>query len=105
LVELAERLVGKGFDLKIFDANVALSRLVGANQAYINQRLPHLGDLLVDDIDAVLQHVEILIVGSKTEPVIDAVRRSSPEQLVIDLVRLPDAAELRGRENYRGIAW
>jgi len=105
LVELAERLVGKGFDLKIFDANVALSRLVGANQAYINQRLPHLGDLLVDDIDAVLQHGEILIVGSKTEPVIDAVRRSSPEQLVIDLVRLPDAAELRGRENYRGIAW
>jgi GDP-mannose 6-dehydrogenase len=105
LVELAERLVGKGFDLKIFDANVALSRLVGANQAYISQKLPHLGDLLVDDIDAVLQHGEILIVGSKTDQVIDAVRRSSPQQLVIDLVRLPDAAQLRGRENYRGIAW
>ncbi len=105
LVELAERLIGKGFDVKIFDANVALSRLVGANQAYISQRLPHLGDLLVDDIDAVLQHGEILIVGSKTDAVIDAVRRSSPDQLVVDLVRLPDAGQLRGRENYRGIAW
>jgi len=105
LVELAERLVGKGFDVKIFDANVALSRLMGANRAYINQKLPHLADLLVEDIDQVLEHGEILIVGSRTPQVVEAVGRSRTDQLVIDLVRLPDAEDWRGKENYRGIAW
>lgn len=105
MVELAERLIGKGFDLKIFDANVALSRLVGANRAYISERLPHIDQLLVDDVDAVLNHGEVLIVGSRTPEVLAALARISPEQLVIDLVRLPDTEQLRGRDNYRGIAW
>ena len=51
MVELAERLIGKGFDVKIHDANVALSRLIGANRAFIDERLPHIGEVLVDDID------------------------------------------------------
>lgn len=105
LVELTERLVGKGFDVKIFDANVSMSRLIGANRAYIRQRLPHLSDLLVEDIDSVLSHGETLIVGSRAPEVVDAVARASADQLVIDLVRLPDAVQLRGRANYRGIAW
>lgn len=105
LVELAERLIGKGYDVKIFDANVALSRLMGTNQAYINHRLPHLSDLLVEDIDSVLDHGEILIIGSRAPEVVDVVGRCSPDQLIIDLVRLPDAEHLRARENYRGIAW
>lgn len=105
LVELAERLFGKGFDVKIFDANVALSRLVGANRAYISQRLPHIGQLLTDDIDEVLGHGEILIVGSREPEVLHAIARRSSDQLVIDLVRIPDAQQWRNRENYRGIAW
>lgn len=105
LVELAERLIGKGFEVKIFDANVALSRLVGANRAYISQRLPHIGQLLTDDIDAVLGHGEIIIVGSRDPEVVDAVTRRSADQLVVDLVRLPDAQKWRGLDNYRGIAW
>lgn len=105
MVELAERLIGKGFDVKIFDSNVAYSRLIGANRAYISQRLPHIGDLLNDDIDAVRHHAEVLIVGSRAPEVVEAVANATPDQLVIDLVRLPDAEQLRGSENYRGIAW
>lgn len=105
LVELAERLIGKGFEVKVFDANVTLSRLVGANRAYISERLPHIGQLLVDDLDAVLRHGEILIVGSRTPEVCDAVTRRAADQLVIDLVRLPDAKQLNGSGSYRGIAW
>lgn len=105
LVELAERLFGKGFDVRIFDANVALSRLVGANRAYISQRLPHLGQLLTDDIDAVLNHGEILVVGSRAPEVLDAVARRASDQLVVDLVRIPDAQQWREGKNYRGIAW
>nr|WP_236147597.1 nucleotide sugar dehydrogenase [Mycolicibacterium sp. CH28] len=105
LVELAERLIGKGYDVKIFDANVSMSRLIGANRAYISQRLPHLSELLVEDVDSVLDHSEIVIVGSRLPDVVDAVSRCSSEQLIIDLVRLPEADQLRGADNYKGIAW
>ncbi len=105
MVELAERLIGKGFDLKIHDPNVVLSRLLGANRAYIDERLPHVGDLLTDDVDAVLEHAEVLIVGSCLPEVVDAVSRAGSQRLIIDLVRLPNAAELRGAENYQGIGW
>ncbi|MCW1960041.1 MAG: nucleotide sugar dehydrogenase [Mycobacterium sp.] len=105
MVELAERLIGKGFDVKIFDSGVAYSRLVGANRAYIDERLQHIGDLLVEDIGAVLEHGEVLVVGSKTPEIVQALGRRAPDQVVIDLVRLPDADQLRGEEHYRGIAW
>jgi GDP-mannose 6-dehydrogenase len=105
MVELAERLIGKGFDLKIHDANVAMSRLIGANRTYIAERLPHIGELLTDDIDAVLDHGEILIVGSRTPEVIGAIAGAGSDRLIIDLVRLPAAGELRGQPNYRGVAW
>jgi GDP-mannose 6-dehydrogenase len=105
MVELAERLIGKGFEVKIHDRNVVLSRLLGANRSYIDERLPHMGELLTDDIDAVLAHGEVLIVGSRLPEVVDAVARAGSGRLIIDLVRLPDAARLRGLPNYRGIGW
>ncbi len=55
----------QGFHVKIYDATVMLSRLTGANRTYIRQQLPHLGELLTDDVDAVLDHGEVLIIGSR----------------------------------------
>jgi GDP-mannose 6-dehydrogenase len=105
MVELAERLIGKGFDVKIHDANVALSRLVGANRAFIGERLPHIGEVLVDDVAEVLEHGDVLIAGSRVAEVADAIAGRKPHQLVIDLVRLPDSEQLRETANYRGIGW
>jgi GDP-mannose 6-dehydrogenase len=105
LVELAERLTGKGFELQIFDANVAHSRLIGANRAFLEERMPHISTVLTDDADAVLAHAEICVVGSKDPQVLKAISNARPDQIVIDLVRLPDAAERRSAENYEGIAW
>ncbi|OBK74420.1 nucleotide sugar dehydrogenase [Mycobacterium sp. 1274761.0] len=105
MVELAERLIGKGFDVKIHDANVTLSRLIGANRSYVQQQLPHIGDLLTDNADDVLHHGEVLIAGSRAPEVLEAIGRAGPKQLVIDLVRLPDADKLQGRPNYCGIGW
>src|SRR4051812_30627384 len=65
MVELAERLVGKGCDVKIYDENVTLSRLMGSNKAHIDERLPHLAELLTDDLEAVANHGEVLVVGTK----------------------------------------
>lgn len=105
MVELTERLIGKGFDVKIYDANVVLSRLIGANRAYIRRQLPHVGDLLTDDIDSVLEHGEVLIVGSREPAIADVIDRAKSDQLIIDLVRLPKAVQLRGNPNYQGIGW
>jgi GDP-mannose 6-dehydrogenase len=105
MVELSERLIGKGFDVKIHDATVVLSRLVGSNRTFISEQLPHLGDLLTATVDEVLDHGEVLIVGSRSGEIVDALTRIDADKLVIDLVRLPNADQLRSQHNYRGIGW
>ncbi|TYB69606.1 nucleotide sugar dehydrogenase [Nonomuraea sp. PA05] len=104
LVELAERLLGKGYDLRIHDANVSLSRLVGANRAYIAERLPHLGDLLADSVEEVLEHAEVCVVGCQDPAVLEALARAG-DRTIVDLVRLPDAEAQRSRRDYTGIGW
>jgi GDP-mannose 6-dehydrogenase len=105
LVELAERLSGKGFDIRIYDPTVSLSRLLGANQAYLDQRLPHIAEMLTDDVDAVLAHAEVCVVGSRDERVLAALERVQDRHQIVDLVRMPDAAQRRGDPRYTGIAW
>ena len=104
MVELAERLIGKGFDSDP-RRQCGMSRLIGANRAFIEERLPHIGDLLTDDIAEVLEHGDVLIAGSRVAEVADAIAARKPHQFVIDLVRLPDSEQLRGTANYRGIGW
>lgn len=104
LVELAERLLGKGYDLRIYDANVSLSRLMGANREYIEARLPHLGQLLAGSVEEVLEHAEVCLIGS-TDPSVLAALPHGGEHILIDLVRLPDAEVRRTEEGYVGLAW
>jgi GDP-mannose 6-dehydrogenase len=103
LVELAERLLGKGFELTIHDPVVAYSSLVGANREYVEAHLPHLSRLLVPALADVLDHAEVVVVGSRL-PEIGAHRWRS-EQVVVDLVRLENASELRESMEYVGVAW
>lgn len=105
MVELAERLIGKGYDVRIFDSSVTLSRLIGANRAYIEDHLPHIGQLLTADAEEVLGHGEVFIVGSKDPAVIAAVGKIAHGTSLIDLVRLPDAESRRGSAQYSGIGW
>jgi GDP-mannose 6-dehydrogenase len=105
MVELAERLIGKGYDVRIFDSSVTLSRLIGANRTYIEEHLPHIGHLLTGDVEDVLEHGEVFIVGSKEPVVVAAVDQIADTHAVIDLVRLPDAATRRESANYIGVGW
>jgi GDP-mannose 6-dehydrogenase len=105
LVELAERLIGKGYDVRIYDAHVVLSKLMGANRAFIEESLPHLDNLLTDDIQSVLAHGEVFVAGAKDRAIVEAVDRLRDDQVVIDLVRLPGAHERRRRLGYQGICW
>ncbi|MFF2508262.1 nucleotide sugar dehydrogenase [Streptomyces sp. NPDC058067] len=104
LVELAERLFGKGYDLKIYDANVSLSRLIGANREYIETRLPHLAQLLADSVDEVLEHAEVCLVGTRDEAVLSALPHGDGT-VIVDLIRLPDAEARRAEPGYMGLAW
>lgn len=105
MVELAERLLGKGCDVAIYDANVALSRLIGTNREYIDDRLPHIGRLLSDDADAVVARSDVIVVGVRDEEVVRIVENASLDKVILDLVRVPGAENLRSHSNYVGIAW
>jgi GDP-mannose 6-dehydrogenase len=104
LVTLAEVLLGKGYDLRIYDPAVSVSRLVGSNRDYMLEHLPHLAELLVDDASVVLEHAEVCVVGAASPEAVAASAAAGNRHL-IDLVRLPDAAERRGGERYVGVAW
>jgi GDP-mannose 6-dehydrogenase len=105
MVELAERLVGKGCDIKIFDENVTLSRLMGSNKAHIDERLPHLAELLTDDLEAVALHGEVLVVGTKDEQTVAAVKHAPEGAVVVDLVHVPELRDALGSGSYLGLGW
>ena len=103
LVELAERLLGKGYDLKIFDENVKLATLRGSNLAHIQARLSHLSQLMTDDLDALVDEAETIIIGNGDKAFVKALERARPEQNVVDLVRVAPGKVSDG--NYDGICW
>ena len=104
LVELAERLVGRGYDVLIYDGNVALSRLQGANRAYIAARIPHLERLLASSAEAIVAHGETLVVGNAPPDVLDAIGHAD-QRTIVDLVRFPGSDRLQNSVSYSGIAW
>jgi GDP-mannose 6-dehydrogenase len=104
IVILAEALLGKGYQLCIYDRNVSLARLVGANKDYINTQIPHLSSLLAESIDDVLDNSEVIVVGNAAPEFVETLTRTRADQVIIDLVRLGvDRSAIRG--DYRGICW
>jgi GDP-mannose 6-dehydrogenase len=104
LVILAETLLGKGYEVRIYDQNVLLARLTGANKEYIEQQIPHLSKLLCASIDEVIDDSDVVVVGNASPEFGEAITRCRPEQFVLDLVRVPfDRAKVSA--NYQGICW
>jgi GDP-mannose 6-dehydrogenase len=104
IVILAEALLGKGYDLRIYDRNVSIARLVGANKEYINTQIPHLSSLLCETIDEVLEHSEVIVVGNAAPEFADALKRTRADQTIVDLVRVKTAREDIPAD-YQGICW
>jgi GDP-mannose 6-dehydrogenase len=104
LVLVAKRLLGEGCELRIFDPEVQLSRLLGANRSYIDANIPHLGSLLCADIESMIDPSDVILVGLHQSVLNDALQaRVRPEQYLLDLVNLPNRDLLRCR--YEGICW
>ena len=102
LVTVIETLIGKGYKLALYDRNVSLARLVGANREYIEREIPHISELMCSSIDEVWENSDVIVVGNKSDEFLQIESRSNSEKTVIDLVRL---FEKTSDENYRGICW
>jgi GDP-mannose 6-dehydrogenase len=104
LVSLAEHFIGKGLNLLIYDPEVQLSRLLGANRRFIESHVPHIGSLMRDAIGDVIDASELLVVGLSDARIFAALRQHvRPEQIVVDLVNIPRRDSLPGR--YIGLCW
>jgi GDP-mannose 6-dehydrogenase len=104
LVLLAEHFIGKGLTLRVYDPEVHLSRLLGANRRFIDQHVPHLGSLMRGDIESVIAESELLVVGLSDKHIFDALEKQvRPDQVVLDLVNIPRRESLRG--TVVGLCW
>jgi GDP-mannose 6-dehydrogenase len=103
MVALIETLIGKGIHLAIYDRDVSLAKLFGANKEYIEREIPHISQLMRPNIDEVLEHSEVIVIGNGASEFREIEGRLHSDQRVIDLVRVFGEKTTGGW--YRGICW
>ena len=102
LVELAEMLIGKGFDLSIYDSNVEYARVYGANKDYIESKIPHVSSLLNSDLAQVIANSDIIVLGNRDEQFRVLAQQAPEGKRVVDLVGFMAHASSGASE---GICW
>lgn len=103
LIEVIERLIGKGYDLRIYDRNVRIASLTGANRDFILNRIPHISRLMVDSVQRVLEHAETIVIGNNDPEFRQVPMHTRDGQVIVDLVRIADRRSEGGK--YEGICW
>ena len=103
IIEVIERLLGKGYDLRIYDKNVNIASLVGANRDFILNHIPHISKLMVADTDAVLDHAQTVVIGNNDPEFREIPGRLRDGQRMVDFVRVIDGRSTNGK--YDGICW
>lgn len=101
-VDLAEMLIGKGYSITIFDENVRMSKLIGANKAFINEHLPHLSELITHDVEGAIKNNDVIIINHRNFKANDYYELLKEKHAVIDLVRIK---EIECLPNYEGLCW
>jgi GDP-mannose 6-dehydrogenase len=104
-VQLVKRLLGEGFEVKVWDEDVSLGRLAGSNRQYIEEVIPHIGSLLSADFEQVLKWGEVVIIGNKSAKKDELTKHLRKDQIVIDLVNLDRKTRATGASSYEGICW
>ena len=104
IIDILEKLLGKGFDVRIYDEKIRLSQLIGANRDYVLQRIPLISNFIIGDIKDVISHSEIIVVVNKEDGIEDVLEGLPDGIIIFDLVNI----RFRGRskrKNYHGVAW
>jgi len=104
-VQLIKRLLGEGLEVKVWDEDVSMGRLAGANRQYIEEVIPHIGSVLCADLEGVLRTAEVVILGNKSASKDQLAKYLRPEQIVIDLIHLDKTRRPEGARTYEGICW
>ncbi|WP_321290649.1 nucleotide sugar dehydrogenase [uncultured Sunxiuqinia sp.] len=100
-VELCEKLLGKGYQLAIYDPNVNMTKLSGTNKDYVDLHIPHLSELITNDFTYVVDNSEVLVVSQNYKGIFSDIRED-PQKIIVDLVKIK---ALRNHPNYHGICW
>lgn len=103
LVDVIESLIGKGYDMRLYDRNVNLAALTGANRDYILNHIPHISKLMVNTMEEVLEYAEVIVIGNAAAEFQSILEKIQPNQIVVDLVRIVPNKSEAGR--YDGICW
>ena len=104
LVEVVETMLGKGFEIKIYDKNVSIAKLMGANKDFIETEIPHIASLMCSSNEELIKESEIIIIGNNEDEFRRDLKYINNNQVVIDLVRIVDtSADIKGE--YYGICW
>jgi GDP-mannose 6-dehydrogenase len=104
LVIMAERFIGKGLQLSIYDPQVNVARLIGANRRFIEESIPHIASVMTSDVEQLVREADVLVVATRTPEVLAALQaHTRPEQLLLDVASLPDREAHQA--NYRGVCW
>lgn len=103
MVSLIETLIGKGLKLTIYDRDVELARLFGANRDYIEREIPHISSLMHSELDEVIESAEVIIIGKKEDEFQRLSKKLDNGRVIIDLVRLLEVEE--SRTSYQGVCW
>lgn len=102
IVDVVESLLGKGFEIRIYDRNVKISELTGTNKDFIMAKIPHLQHFVTADLDSVCQNSDVLVVTNKEKDFEDVLKKY-PGKIIIDLVRQWKEVDYAGK--YEGISW
>ena len=100
IVDVVEQLLGKGYEILIYDKNVEISRLVGGNKSFIEEKLPHLGMLLVNELNSVIANSELIVIANQ-EKIFESIDIPI-DKAILDLTRIK---KFEKHPNYQGICW
>ncbi|HJQ69737.1 MAG TPA: UDP-glucose/GDP-mannose dehydrogenase family protein [Blastocatellia bacterium] len=103
MVSLIETLIGKGLKLTVYDRDVEMARLFGANRDYIEREIPHISSLMHSELNEVINRSEVIIIGKKEEEFHRLSEKLDNGRVVIDLVRMLEVDE--ARTGYEGVCW
>jgi GDP-mannose 6-dehydrogenase len=103
MVEVIETLLGKGYSLRIYDKNVSLAKLFGANKDYLINHIPHISSLMVDSIEELIMSSELIVLGNKDEEFKEILDSVNEKQMIYDLAGIGELSDVK--ENYQGICW
>src|SRR5665213_787706 len=104
IVEVIESMLGKGFQIKIYDRHVSLAKLMGANKEYIEREIPHISRLMCASAAELMQSSDVIVVANRDEEFKSALAQVRPNQAIVYLVRIADSKP-ENAESYYGICW